>query len=60
MRRITLRGRTESEDQARRFSERYYGRFERRIPLQDIGHSFSRVQEWRANDYGAEIRRSEE
>jgi HSP20 family protein len=27
---------TESEDEARRFSERYYGRFERRIPLQDI------------------------
>jgi HSP20 family protein len=27
---------TESEDKARRFSERYYGRFERRIPLQDL------------------------
>ena len=27
---------TESEDKARRFSERYYGRFERRISLQDI------------------------
>jgi HSP20 family protein len=27
---------TESEDKARRFSERYYGRFERRITLQDI------------------------
>ena len=27
---------TESEDKARRFSERYYGRFERRIPLQGI------------------------
>ena len=27
---------TESEDKARRLSERYYGRFERRIPLQDI------------------------
>src|SRR5205085_4089975 len=27
---------TESEDKARRFSERYYGRFERRIPLEDI------------------------
>ena len=26
----------ESEDKARRFSERYYGRFERRVPLQDI------------------------
>ena len=27
---------TESEDKARRFSERYHGRFERRIRLQDI------------------------
>jgi HSP20 family protein len=27
---------SESEDKDRRFSERYYGRFERRIPLQDI------------------------
>jgi HSP20 family protein len=27
---------SESEDKARRFSERYYGRFERRIPLEDI------------------------
>jgi HSP20 family protein len=27
---------TESEDKARRFSGRYYGRFERRIPLQDV------------------------
>ena len=24
------------EDKARRFSERYYGRFERRIPLEDV------------------------
>jgi HSP20 family protein len=24
---------SETEDKARRFSERYYGRFERRIPL---------------------------
>lgn len=32
---LTLRGekRAESEDKARQFSERYYGRFERRIPL---------------------------
>jgi HSP20 family protein len=32
---LTLRGekRAESEDKERRFSERYYGRFERRIPL---------------------------
>jgi HSP20 family protein len=28
--------RSESEDKARRFSERYYGRFERRIPLDDV------------------------
>src|ERR1700738_758231 len=27
---------TELEDKARRFSERYYGRFERRIPLEDV------------------------
>ena len=27
---------SESEDKARRFSERYYGRFERRIPLKDV------------------------
>ena len=27
---------TESEDKARRFSERYYGRFERRIQLEGI------------------------
>jgi len=27
---------SESEDKNRRFSERYYGRFERRIPLQDV------------------------
>ena len=32
---LTLRGekRSESEDKEKRFSERYYGRFERRIPL---------------------------
>jgi HSP20 family protein len=27
---------SESEDKARRFSERYYGRFERRIPLKGV------------------------
>src|SRR6185503_15331134 len=27
---------SESEDKSRRFSERYYGRFERRIPLVDV------------------------
>jgi HSP20 family protein len=32
---LTLRGekKSETEDKSRRFSERYYGRFERRIPL---------------------------
>ncbi|GLQ55086.1 Hsp20/alpha crystallin family protein [Devosia nitrariae] len=32
---LTLRGekRSEAEDKAKQFSERYYGRFERRIPL---------------------------
>ena len=32
---LTLKGekRSESEDKDRQFSERYYGRFERRIPL---------------------------
>jgi len=28
--------RTETEDKDRLFSERYYGRFERRIPVEDI------------------------
>ncbi|MDP3692774.1 Hsp20/alpha crystallin family protein [Bradyrhizobium sp.] len=28
--------RSETEDKDRRFSERYYGRFERRIPLDDV------------------------
>lgn len=34
---LTLKGekRAESEDKDRQFSERYYGRFERRIPLDD-------------------------
>jgi HSP20 family protein len=27
---------TETEDKDRRFSERYYGRFERRIPVEDV------------------------
>lgn len=33
---LTLRGekRTESEDKDRQYSERYYGRFERRLPIQ--------------------------
>ena len=35
---LTISGekRTESEDKERLFSERYYGRFERRIPVDDI------------------------
>jgi HSP20 family protein len=27
---------TETEDRSRRFSERYYGRFERHIPVEDV------------------------
>ena len=35
---LAIRGekKTETEDKDRLFSERYYGRFERRIPLEDI------------------------
>jgi HSP20 family protein len=35
---LTVRGekKTETEDKDRRFSERYYGRFERRVPVDDI------------------------
>jgi HSP20 family protein len=35
---LSIRGekRTETEDTERRFSERFYGRFERRIPIDDI------------------------
>jgi len=35
---LTLAGekKTESEDKDRRFSERYYGHFERRIPVDDV------------------------
>jgi HSP20 family protein len=35
---LSIRGekKTETEDKDRRFSERYYGRFERRIPVEDI------------------------
>lgn len=35
---LAIRGekRTETEDSDRRFSERFYGRFERRIPVDDI------------------------
>jgi HSP20 family protein len=35
---LSIRGekRTETEDRERRFSERFYGRFERRIPVDDI------------------------
>ena len=35
---LTIRGekQTESEDKDRLFSERYYGRFERRIPVDEV------------------------
>jgi HSP20 family protein len=35
---LTIRGekKTETEDKERLFSERYYGRFERRIPVDDV------------------------
>jgi len=35
---LSIKGekRTESEDKGRLFSERYYGRFERRIPVEDV------------------------
>jgi len=33
---LSISGEKKAEDKARRFSERYYGRFERQIPLQDI------------------------
>lgn len=35
---LSIKGekKTETEDKDRRFSERYYGRFERRIPIEDV------------------------
>jgi HSP20 family protein len=35
---LSIKGekRTETEDKERLFSERYYGRFERRIPIEDV------------------------
>ena len=36
MLRISGERRSETEDKARRFSERHYGRFERRIPVDDV------------------------
>jgi HSP20 family protein len=35
---LSIRGesKTETEDKDRRFSERFYGRFERRIPIEDV------------------------
>jgi HSP20 family protein len=35
---LSIKGekKTETEDKDRRFSERYYGRFERRIPIDDV------------------------
>jgi len=44
---LTLKGekRSETEDKDRQFSERYYGRFERRIPLEAIKDlAFRRIQ----------------
>jgi len=34
--RISGEKKSEAEDKERRFSERYYGRFERRIPVEDV------------------------
>jgi HSP20 family protein len=34
--RISGEKKSETEDKERRFSERYYGRFERRIPIEDV------------------------
>ena len=34
--RISGEKKSETEDKERRFSERYYGRFERRIPMEDV------------------------
>lgn len=35
---LSIKGekKTETEDKDRKFSERYYGRFERRIPVEDV------------------------
>jgi HSP20 family protein len=35
---LTISGekRSETEDKERRFSERYYGRFERAVPVEDV------------------------
>jgi HSP20 family protein len=35
---LTISGekKSETEDKERRFSDRYYGRFERRIPIEDV------------------------
>ena len=42
---LTLRGekRSESQDKGRRVSERYYGRFERRITLGDVDDAQARA-----------------
>ena len=50
---------SETEDKARRFSERYYGRFERRIPLEGVEDDkrLGVVQQWRTEGDGAEIAR---
>ena len=57
---------SETEDKARRVSERYYGRFERRIPLEDadedkISASFDKgvltITVPKSNDAKAQVRR---
>ena len=50
---------SELEDKSRRFSERHYGRFERRISLGEYpgGQGLRRVQERCADHNGAEIGR---
>jgi Hsp20/alpha crystallin family protein len=46
---LAIRGekKTETEDKDRLFSERYYGRFERRIPLDDIDQD--KIEAWFKN-----------
>jgi len=63
---LTLKGekRSETEDKDRQFTERYYGRFERRIPLavevreDEEGEIFHLVTLWRSTK--EEIRLYEE
>ena len=52
---------SETEDKARRFSERYYGRFERRIPLEDVedDKASASFNKWCTDGNGAESARSQ-